>query len=199
MPQAVGRDAPMMLPLLAHLRVPRTFGRLRTRPDRVLADKAYSSCAIRAHLRTPHRQRDPRARRPSWPTASASGHPAADRSPTTAPPTADATSSDSPSTASNTGAGWPPVRQARHRLPRLPRPRSRAALAHRLRRHVLDSGRLWRWAMLSRLRNRPGSPVDARKRWSLARESCPHASPAEFTRKRGPHTKQSRLTRSAQF
>ncbi|MGH3117752.1 MAG: IS5 family transposase [Gaiellales bacterium] len=45
-------DAPMMLPLLAHLRVQRTIGRPRTRPDRVLADKAYSSRAIRAHLRT---------------------------------------------------------------------------------------------------------------------------------------------------
>lgn len=45
-------DAPMMLPLLAHLRVQRTIGRPRTRPNRVLADKAYSSRAIRAHLRT---------------------------------------------------------------------------------------------------------------------------------------------------
>ena len=42
----------MMLPLLAHLRVQRTIGRPRTRPDRVLADKAYPSRAIRAHLRT---------------------------------------------------------------------------------------------------------------------------------------------------
>lgn len=37
----------MMLPLLAGPRV----GRSRTRPDPVLADKAYSSRAIRAHLR----------------------------------------------------------------------------------------------------------------------------------------------------
>jgi transposase len=44
-------DAPMMLPLLAELRVPRLCGRPRTRPDKVLADKAYSSRAIRAHLR----------------------------------------------------------------------------------------------------------------------------------------------------
>jgi transposase len=42
----------MMLPLLVHPRVQRTIGRPRTRPDRVLADKAYSSRAIRAHLRT---------------------------------------------------------------------------------------------------------------------------------------------------
>jgi putative transposase len=44
-------DAPMMLPLLAALRIPRRYGRPRTRPDKVLADKAYSSRAIRAHLR----------------------------------------------------------------------------------------------------------------------------------------------------
>lgn len=44
-------DPPMMLPLLAGLRVGRSLGRPRTRPDRVLADRAYSSRAIRAHLR----------------------------------------------------------------------------------------------------------------------------------------------------
>jgi transposase len=44
-------DAPMMLPLLAQLRVGRQLGRPRTRPEKVLADKAYSSRAIRAHLR----------------------------------------------------------------------------------------------------------------------------------------------------
>ena len=41
----------MMLPLLAGLRVRRPLGRPRTRPGRVLADKAYSSRAIRTHLR----------------------------------------------------------------------------------------------------------------------------------------------------
>jgi transposase len=40
----------MMLPLLAALRVERLIGRPRTRPNQVLADKAYSSRAIRAHL-----------------------------------------------------------------------------------------------------------------------------------------------------
>ncbi len=34
-----------------HLRVPRPVGRPRITPDVVLADKAYSSRAIRAHLR----------------------------------------------------------------------------------------------------------------------------------------------------
>lgn len=45
-------DAPMMLPVLATIRVPGPRGRPRTRPDRVLADKAYSSRAIRTHLRS---------------------------------------------------------------------------------------------------------------------------------------------------
>jgi transposase len=44
-------DAPMMLPLLSAIRVARSRGRPRTRPEKVLADKAYSSRAIRAHLR----------------------------------------------------------------------------------------------------------------------------------------------------
>jgi len=41
----------MFAPLMADLRLPRTVGRPRTRPDRLLADKAYSSRAARAHLR----------------------------------------------------------------------------------------------------------------------------------------------------
>jgi putative transposase len=44
-------DAPMFGPLMAHLRVARPRGRARTRPDAVLGDKAYSSRAIRGHLR----------------------------------------------------------------------------------------------------------------------------------------------------
>lgn len=43
-------DSPMLLPLMAHLRVTRPVGRPRTRPDAVRGDKAYSSRAIRAHL-----------------------------------------------------------------------------------------------------------------------------------------------------
>ena len=42
----------MLLPLLEQLRVTRPAGRPRTRPDAVLGDKAYSSRAIRTHLRT---------------------------------------------------------------------------------------------------------------------------------------------------
>ena len=44
-------DAPMMMPLLATIRVASRRGRPRTRPQEVMADKAYSSRAIRAHLR----------------------------------------------------------------------------------------------------------------------------------------------------
>ncbi|WP_408058550.1 IS5 family transposase [Streptomyces niveus] len=44
-------DAPAFLDVMASLRVPRRRGRPRTRPDAVLADKAYSSRAIREHLR----------------------------------------------------------------------------------------------------------------------------------------------------
>lgn len=44
-------DAPALLPLLGQLRVTRALGRPRTRPDAVRGDKAYSSRAIRAHLR----------------------------------------------------------------------------------------------------------------------------------------------------
>ncbi|WP_374954141.1 IS5 family transposase [Microbacterium sp. MYb43] len=45
-------DSPMFLPLMSsHLRVGREIGRPRTRPDAVRGDKAYSSRAIRSHLR----------------------------------------------------------------------------------------------------------------------------------------------------
>ncbi|WP_430378163.1 IS5 family transposase [Streptomyces sp. B1-3] len=44
-------DAPAFTDVMARLRVPRQRGRPRTRPDVVLADKAYSSRAICSHLR----------------------------------------------------------------------------------------------------------------------------------------------------
>ncbi len=45
-------DSPQFVPVLSGIRVPRLGGgRPRTRPDRVLADKAYTSRANRAHLR----------------------------------------------------------------------------------------------------------------------------------------------------
>jgi transposase len=42
----------MFGPLMAHLRIGRSTGRPRTRPDALRADKAYSSRAIRGHLRS---------------------------------------------------------------------------------------------------------------------------------------------------
>lgn len=45
-------DAPMFPHLMRHLRVARVGrGRARTRPDRLRGDKAYSSRAVRRHLR----------------------------------------------------------------------------------------------------------------------------------------------------
>ena len=45
-------DSPQFIPVLAGIRVPRPRGgRPRTRPDRVLADKAYTSRGNRAYLR----------------------------------------------------------------------------------------------------------------------------------------------------
>ena len=46
-------DSPQFIPVLGRIRVPRRSapGRPRSRPDRVLADKAYSARANRAHLR----------------------------------------------------------------------------------------------------------------------------------------------------
>ncbi|GAA0931117.1 MULTISPECIES: IS5 family transposase [Streptomyces violaceusniger group] len=44
-------DAPVFTDVMDRLRVPRRRGRPRTRPDMVLADKAYSSREIRNHLR----------------------------------------------------------------------------------------------------------------------------------------------------
>ena len=42
----------MFLPLMGQLRVEREVGRPRTRPEAVRGDKAYSSRAIRTHLRS---------------------------------------------------------------------------------------------------------------------------------------------------
>jgi transposase len=45
-------DSPQFIPVLEQIRVPRASGgRPRTRPDRVLADRAYTSTANRAYLR----------------------------------------------------------------------------------------------------------------------------------------------------
>jgi len=44
-------DSPLFEPLMGALRLPRSTGRPRTRPDRWLGDKAYSSRTNRDHLR----------------------------------------------------------------------------------------------------------------------------------------------------
>jgi transposase len=44
-------DSPQFIAVLEGIRIPRTVGRPRTRPDRVLADKAYTSRGNRAYLR----------------------------------------------------------------------------------------------------------------------------------------------------
>jgi transposase len=45
-------DSPQFIPVIEGIRVPRLgVGRARTRPERVLADKAYTSRANRAYLR----------------------------------------------------------------------------------------------------------------------------------------------------
>ncbi|MFD9902713.1 IS5 family transposase [Streptomyces sp. NPDC059063] len=44
-------DSPQFIPVLKNVRIHGPIGRPRTRPDAVAADKAYSSRAIRAHLR----------------------------------------------------------------------------------------------------------------------------------------------------
>jgi transposase len=46
-------DAPAFTQVMDRRRAPRPVGRPRTTPEVVPADKAYSSCAFRAHLRRP--------------------------------------------------------------------------------------------------------------------------------------------------
>ncbi|MET8331954.1 IS5 family transposase [Streptomyces sp. NPDC005181] len=61
-------DAPVFAHVMARLRVPRRRGRPRTRPDVVLADKTYSSRAIREHLRKArYPGGDPRSGGPTGP------------------------------------------------------------------------------------------------------------------------------------
>jgi len=83
-------------------------GRPRRRPDRVLADKAYSSRRIRAHLRrrirppSPSPATRPRTEEPEAATAGAH--------PTSMPrSTSSETSSNAPSTSSAAPAPWPPA------------------------------------------------------------------------------------------
>ena len=104
-------DSPMFAHLMAHLRIARLGpGRPRTRPDACRGDKAYSSRAIRRHLREPRDRRGhPRTLRPARP-------PQTTRLPRRAAARvrprglqATATSSNAASTTSSSGAGSPPA------------------------------------------------------------------------------------------
>jgi hypothetical protein len=108
-------DSPQFVPVLRGIRVARLYGgRPRTRPDRVLADqaytsKAYTSMANRAYLR----QRGIKATIPS--KADQDAHRRAKGSKGGRPPTFDPRSTDSatPSSAASTGSNatavWPPA------------------------------------------------------------------------------------------
>ena len=128
----------MFGPLLAALTVNRVGpGRPRTRPERVLGDKAYSagptvSCCDAAGLR--RSSANPPTRRP---TASGEEMPAAGRRPSTPRSTSSATPSSAASTCSSNGAGSPPLRQARPDLSRRHRPTRHHDLAPPIRRRVL--------------------------------------------------------------
>lgn len=111
-------DAPAFPEVMTQLRVPRPIDRPRTTPDVVLADKAYSSRAIRTHLR----RRGIRAVIPSplirSPNARSEADPAVVRLPSTARPTNSATPSSDASTNSSRARPGHPIRQDRLHLPR---------------------------------------------------------------------------------
>ena len=101
-------DPLALVPLMGQLKIARRcLGRPRTRPGRLLGDKAYSSAAIRAHLRgrgieaaipEPADQVRNRLRRGSRDA----------RPPSTAPPISSATPSSAPSASSASTAPSPP-------------------------------------------------------------------------------------------
>nr|WP_243869405.1 transposase [Amycolatopsis granulosa] len=149
-------DSLIFEPLMAHLRVPRRGGgRARTRPDRLRADKAYSSRAIRSHLRRrkiravipePSDQARHRTRRgarggrpPAFDTHDYRGHNAIKRSSTRSnngeespPATTNSPPSTAPPYSSTTSSPGPQHCQTR--------PRWGANLVVRGRRRVLLTG-----------------------------------------------------------
>ncbi|MFD6826766.1 transposase, partial [Streptomyces sp. NPDC060085] len=123
-------NAPALEQIMAQIRAPRLVGRPRSTPAAVLADKAYSSHAIRRHQRrrgirtviwqpadqAAHRKRPrrpgrpPQAARPTRPpTASGPADPAAALPSSTATPTNNATPSNAAPTNSSSGAARPPT------------------------------------------------------------------------------------------
>src|SRR5258707_8617612 len=99
-------DSLAFIPLMGRLKIARRApGRPRTRPGRVLADKAYSSAAIRSHLRRRRIRANPPTRSATGATGAAG---AAGRPPSTPRPTSSATSSSAPSAGSASTAPSPP-------------------------------------------------------------------------------------------
>jgi hypothetical protein len=98
-------DSPQFVAVLEAIRVPRLGGgRPRTRPDRVPADKAYTSKANRAYLRGRCQGHHPEQGRPRTPTAAPKDPPAAGHPPSTRRSTNNATPSSAASTASRATA-----------------------------------------------------------------------------------------------
>lgn len=127
-------DSPMLIPLLAHLRVIRPTGRPRTRPNRLRGDKAYSSRAIRQHLRDrghPAAIRPDRSPRPTRLTRQTPHHLRPRRLPT---PQRHRTPLRRPQAMARPRY---PLRQTRHRLPLTSRPQRRHRLDATFRRHAL--------------------------------------------------------------
>ena len=133
-------DSPMLKPLLSHLVVNRLGpGRPRTRPAAVIGDKAYSSRAIRAELRSrgvravipqPSDQIAHRRRVSRWPAACLRpGDLQGSQRHRTVLQRTQAVA----------GTGHP-LRQARRRLPGRGRASRHHHLASRIRRHVLGAG-----------------------------------------------------------
>jgi transposase len=103
-------DSPQFVAVLERIRVPRPAGgRPRTTPDRVLADKAYTSTANRAYLR----RRGIKATIPSKADQDANrrakGPRAGGRQRSTRTSTASATPSNAASTDSSATGPWPPA------------------------------------------------------------------------------------------
>ncbi|WP_425445775.1 transposase [Umezawaea tangerina] len=100
-------DSPQFIPVLRGIRVPRAAGgRPRTRPDRVLADKAYTSKANREHLRRRGIRRRSRARSIRTRIARPRGPRAAGHRPSTPRTTSNAMRWSAVSTGSSVTVGW---------------------------------------------------------------------------------------------
>src|SRR5437667_6371092 len=102
-------DSPQFQAVLDGIRVPRLGpGRPRTRPDRVLADKAYSSKANRALLRQRGIRPPSRSKTTRPPTAARRDPRAGAHPPSTRRSTNNATPWNAASTASSATGRWPP-------------------------------------------------------------------------------------------